>query len=105
MHQPSPEFHIKENDYFGTLATVLDQVAQDLRKQKQRRHAARYSVFETTSPICSPNTASKKPAASSYDLTNPDRYPTLYSAFLNRGPRKIRDPNLTINPRPTTRNW
>ena len=40
MPQPSLEFHIKQNDYFGTLATVLDQVAQDLRKQKQRRHAA-----------------------------------------------------------------
>ena len=39
MPQPSLEFHIQENDYFGTLATVLDQVAQDLRKQKRRRHA------------------------------------------------------------------
>jgi hypothetical protein len=39
MPQPSLEFHIRENDYFGTLATVLDQVAQDLRKQKQKRHA------------------------------------------------------------------
>ena len=40
MPQPSPEFHIKENDYFGSLATVLDQVAQDLRRQKKKRHAA-----------------------------------------------------------------
>jgi hypothetical protein len=40
MPQPSLEFHIKQNDYFGTLATVLDQVAQDLRKQKLKRHAA-----------------------------------------------------------------
>jgi uncharacterized membrane protein YgcG len=39
MPQSSLEFHIKQNDYFGTLATVLDQVAQDLRKQKQKRHA------------------------------------------------------------------
>ena len=38
--QPSLEFHIKQNDYFGTLATVLDQVAQQLRKQRQTRHAA-----------------------------------------------------------------
>jgi ribosome-associated translation inhibitor RaiA len=40
MPQPSIEFHIKQNDYFATLATVLDQLAQDLRKQKQKRHAA-----------------------------------------------------------------
>ena len=40
MPQPSLEFHIQENDYFGTLATVLDQVAQALEKEKQRRHAA-----------------------------------------------------------------
>jgi hypothetical protein len=40
MLQSSLEFHIKQNDYFGTLATVLDQVAQDLRKGKQKRHAA-----------------------------------------------------------------
>ena len=39
MPKPSLEFHIKVSDYFGTLATVLDQVAQDLRKQKQKRHA------------------------------------------------------------------
>jgi uncharacterized membrane protein YgaE (UPF0421/DUF939 family) len=39
MPKPSLEFHIKVNDYFGPLATVLDQVAQDLRKQKQKRHA------------------------------------------------------------------
>jgi uncharacterized membrane protein YgaE (UPF0421/DUF939 family) len=46
MPQPSLELHIKQNDYFGTLATVLDQVAQDLRKQEQRRHA------ETLQRLC-----------------------------------------------------
>src|SRR5229473_307567 len=33
------QFHIKENDYFGTLATVLDLVSQDLRKKGHRGHA------------------------------------------------------------------
>jgi len=27
------KFHIQANDYFGTLATVLDLVSQDLRKK------------------------------------------------------------------------
>ena len=30
------EFHIKEQDYFGTLATVLDLLAQDLDTQSAR---------------------------------------------------------------------
>jgi len=30
MRQESVEFHIQQNDYFGTLATVLDLVRQDL---------------------------------------------------------------------------
>jgi hypothetical protein len=39
MPKPSLEVHIKQNDQCGTLATILDQVAQDPRKQKQKRHA------------------------------------------------------------------
>jgi hypothetical protein len=39
MASDSLQFHIEQNDYFGTLATVLDQVAQDLRKKKQTRQA------------------------------------------------------------------
>ena len=33
MERASLQFHIEENDYFGTLATVLDLVSQDLRKK------------------------------------------------------------------------
>jgi len=33
MDEKSLQFHIKENDYFGTLATVLDLVSQDLRRK------------------------------------------------------------------------
>lgn len=33
MSEAGLQFHIEENDYFGTLATVLDLVSQDLRKK------------------------------------------------------------------------
>jgi hypothetical protein len=33
MDDVSLQFHIEENDYFGTLATVLDLVSQDLRRK------------------------------------------------------------------------
>jgi hypothetical protein len=39
MEKASLHFHIEEQDYFGTLATVLDLVSQDLRKRGNRRHA------------------------------------------------------------------
>jgi len=39
MNEASLKFHIQENDYFGTLATVLDLVSQDLRKKGHRRNA------------------------------------------------------------------
>ena len=39
MHQHSLEFHIQENDYFGTLATVLDLVRQDLERCGFNAHA------------------------------------------------------------------
>ena len=39
MNEASLQFHIEANDYFGTLATVLDLVSQDLRKKGQRRSA------------------------------------------------------------------
>jgi hypothetical protein len=39
MDEVSLQFHIEENDYFGTLATVLDLVSQDLRKKGELRHA------------------------------------------------------------------
>jgi len=38
MHEKSLTFHIEQNDYFGTLATVLDLVRQDLGKQGYYRH-------------------------------------------------------------------
>jgi hypothetical protein len=40
MPSDSLQFHIEQNDYFGTLATVLDQVAQELQRKKQTHHAA-----------------------------------------------------------------
>ena len=39
MRQDSLQFHIQENDYFGTLATVLDLVRQDLDRCQYHRHA------------------------------------------------------------------
>ncbi len=39
MNEASLQFHIDENDYFGTLATVLDLVSQDLRKKGHPRNA------------------------------------------------------------------
>jgi hypothetical protein len=39
MDEVSVQFHIEENDYFGTVATVLDLVSQDLRKKGELRHA------------------------------------------------------------------
>ena len=40
MPQDSLEFHIRQNDYFGTLATVLDLMRQDLDRNGYSRHAA-----------------------------------------------------------------
>ena len=37
--EASLQFHIEENDCFGTLATVLDLVSQDLRKKGHHRNA------------------------------------------------------------------
>jgi len=37
--EASIQFHIEKNDYFGTLATVIDLVSQDLRKNGQNRNA------------------------------------------------------------------
>ena len=39
MTEASLQFHIETNDYFGTLATVLDLVSQDLRKKGHRRNS------------------------------------------------------------------
>jgi len=39
MTDASIQFHIEENDYFGTLATVIDLVSQDLQKNGQKRNA------------------------------------------------------------------
>jgi len=33
MEKASLQFHIEKNDFFGTLATILDLVSQDLRKK------------------------------------------------------------------------
>lgn len=35
----SLQFHIKANDYFGTLATVLDLISQDLRNKGHHSNA------------------------------------------------------------------
>ena len=39
MTERSLQFHIKENDLFGTLATVLDLVSQNLRNKGLRGNA------------------------------------------------------------------
>jgi hypothetical protein len=39
MHRESLDFHITENDYFGTLATVLDLIRQDLHRKGYNCHA------------------------------------------------------------------
>jgi hypothetical protein len=39
MDQADLQFHIEENDYFGTLATVLDLVSQGLRRKGHFRYA------------------------------------------------------------------
>jgi hypothetical protein len=41
MHEAALQFHIEQNDYFGTVATVLDLVSQDLRKKGEFRNAER----------------------------------------------------------------
>jgi hypothetical protein len=39
MDEASLQFHIEEDDYFGTLGTVLDLVSQDLREKGDFRNA------------------------------------------------------------------
>ena len=39
MTEASIQFHIEKNDFFGTLATVIDLVSQDLQKNGQNRNA------------------------------------------------------------------
>jgi hypothetical protein len=39
MKKASLQFHIQQNDYFGTLATVLDLVSQDLDRRGYKPHA------------------------------------------------------------------
>ena len=39
MTESSIQFHIEKNDFFGTLATVIDLVSQDLQKNRQNRNA------------------------------------------------------------------
>ena len=39
MNEDKIKFHVEANDYFGTLATVLDLLGQDLRKHGRIRHA------------------------------------------------------------------
>jgi hypothetical protein len=39
MSEASLQFHIEQCDYFGTLATVLDLVSQDLDRRGYHLHA------------------------------------------------------------------
>jgi hypothetical protein len=43
MTERSLQFHIEKNDYFGTLATVLDLVRQDLDRRGYNPHAGTLS--------------------------------------------------------------
>jgi hypothetical protein len=40
MTEESIQFHIRSNDYFGTLATVLDLLRQDARRGYTEKHDA-----------------------------------------------------------------
>lgn len=48
MNKKNLEFHIKNDDYFGTLATVIDLVKQNLNpfKQKQEKKTLEKQVEE-----------------------------------------------------------
>jgi len=39
MNEASLQFHIEQNDCFGTIATVLDLVSEELQKKGQQRNA------------------------------------------------------------------
>jgi hypothetical protein len=43
MKRTSLQFHVQQNDYFGTLATVLDLLRQDLDRRCYHPHAATLS--------------------------------------------------------------
>ena len=43
MNEAGVQIHIENNDYFGTLATVLDLVSQDLRKKGHHGNAEKLS--------------------------------------------------------------
>jgi len=43
VNERSLQFHIQQNDYFGTVATVLDLVRQDLDRRGYHPHAATLS--------------------------------------------------------------
>jgi len=43
MREHSLQFHIEQNDYFGTVATILDLIRQDLDRDGYERHAATLS--------------------------------------------------------------
>ncbi len=51
MTEPSLQFHIEANDYFGTLATVLDLVSQDLRKKGHHNNAESELNSNPAAPI------------------------------------------------------
>jgi hypothetical protein len=40
MNQTPLEFHISADDYFGTLATVLDLLRQEMERRGRRKHHA-----------------------------------------------------------------
>ena len=43
MEKASLQFHIEKNDFFGTVATVLDLVRQDLDRRGYHPHAGTLS--------------------------------------------------------------
>jgi hypothetical protein len=47
MTEASIQFHIEENDYFGTLATVIDLVSQDLRRKGHQNNAESVGTLVT----------------------------------------------------------
>jgi hypothetical protein len=59
MNEQGLQFHIEANDYFGTLATVLDLVSQDLARRGYKPHAGLFPVCAMNWCICNAPTGSK----------------------------------------------
>lgn len=60
MTETSLQFHVKANDYFGTVATVLDLVRQDLDRRGYKPHGCTLSRLRDDLVYLSAPTGSRK---------------------------------------------